>query len=423
MNTEKTKNNFINYKKVVSLANENWQEAEMRKISGLSVDVAGQNYLHDQYGRHFYHFCTTSYLGLDYHPTILASAISAIQETGTLRIANSKNRCKLAILDVFEQELSELFEVSCLSTLSCSSASSGILPLLASGVLTDNVSPTMVFDKFSHYSMNHLKPSCADETEVITAPHNDMNYLEDICKKHHKVAYIADGVYSMGGIADIDSIMYLKEKYGIFLYLDDSHSISALGQNGKGYVRTKMKELDDNVIIVASLAKSFGCSGGVVMFGDDAHTKFVHRYGGPSNWSQSLNVAAIGAGLASVKIHSSSELTLLQQKLQNNIRQFDAAIQTEQSGSPTAIRLIRCGESGLANKAAEYLANHGFFTSAVFFPVVPQGKAAIRVTLRADMRSEIITEFCSLISDFLLSHGIDIKPEKISSAPLLAEKI
>ncbi|WP_426576263.1 hypothetical protein ACP179_17345 [Xenorhabdus stockiae] len=114
-------------------------------------------------------------------------------------------------------------------------------------------------------------------------------------------------------------------------------------------------------------------------------------------------------------------MTTLQQKLQNNIRRFDAAIQTEQSGSSTAIRLIRCGESSLANKAAEYLAEHGFFTSAVFFPVVPQGKAAIRVTLRADMCPEIITEFCTLISGFLLSHGIDIKRETTPS--LLVEEI
>lgn len=410
------KNNFINYKKVVSLANADWQDAEEHRISGLNVEVRGVNYLTDQHARSFHHFCTTSYLGLDYHPAILNGAIRAISETGTLRIANSKNRCKLAILDQYEQELSSLFDANCLSTLSCSSASSGILPLLASGVLTENSPPCMVFDKFSHYSMNHLKPSCADETEVITAPHNDMNYLEDICKKQRKVAYIADGVYSMGGLADIENILYLREKYGMFLYLDDSHSLSALGEDGKGYIRSHMGSLDENTIIVASLAKSFGSSGGLVMFGDSTHQKLVHRYGGPSNWSQSLNVAAIGAGLASIKIHQTQELANLQQKLQNNISQFDAAIQTDQSGSPTAIRLIRCGPASLANQAAAYLADNGFFTSAVFFPVVPQGQAAIRVTLRADMQSEVIARFCTLIMEFLQFHGVDIACKELAPA-------
>ncbi|WP_115617576.1 8-amino-7-oxononanoate synthase family protein [Chromobacterium vaccinii] len=416
MNSAPNKNHFINYKKVISVANADWQDAEARRISGLNVEVSGRNYLTDQYERSFHHFCTTSYLGLDYHPAILNGAIDAIRETGTLRVANSKNRCKLAILDQYEQELSTLFEADCLSTLSCSSASSGILPLLASGVLTDNTPPVMVFDKFSHYSMNHLKPSCADETEVITAPHNDMNYLEDVCKQKRKVAYVADGVYSMGGLADIENILYLREKYGMFLYLDDSHSLSALGKKGQGYIRSKMGPLDENSIVVASLAKSFGGSGGLVMFGNHTHQKLVHRYGGPSNWSQSLNVAAIGAGLASIKIHHTQELVDLQQKLQDNIRQFDATIQTEQSGSPTSIRLIRCGEASLANQAAAYLADNGFFTSAVFFPVVPQGKAAIRVTLRADMHSEVIAQFCALITGFLQSHGVDIAAEELSLA-------
>lgn len=416
MNSTLEKNHFINYKKVINLANADWQDAEASRISGLNVDISGTNYLTDQYQRSFHHFCTTSYLGLDYHNAILNGAISAIRETGTLRIANSKNRCKLAILDQFEQELSLLFNANCLSTLSCSSASSGILPLLASGVLTDNKPPCMVFDKFSHYSMNHLKPSCADETEVITAPHNDMNYLEDVCKKQRKVAYIADGVYSMGGLADIENILYLHDKYGMFLYLDDSHSLSALGENGKGYIRSKMGPLDENTIIVASLAKSFGGSGGLVMFGDSKHQKLVHRYGGPSNWSQSLNVAAIGAGLASIKIHHTQELVTLQHKLQKNIHHFDANIETEQSGSPTAIRLIRCGPASLANRAAAYLADNGFFTSAVFFPVVPQGKAAIRVTLRADMGYEVIEQFCTLITDFLQLHGVDIGCKELAHA-------
>ncbi|ABE54131.1 conserved hypothetical protein [Shewanella denitrificans OS217] len=108
MNSTLEKNHVINYKKVINLANADWQDAEASRISGLNVDISGTNYLTDQYQRSFHHFCTTSYLGLDYHNAILNGAISAIRETGTLRIANSKNRCKLAILDQFEQELSLL---------------------------------------------------------------------------------------------------------------------------------------------------------------------------------------------------------------------------------------------------------------------------------------------------------------------------
>ncbi|SFG82701.1 aminotransferase class I/II-fold pyridoxal phosphate-dependent enzyme [Pseudomonas sp. NFACC45] len=401
---------YTNYRKVISLADQDWRSAEVGKISGLNVEVKTPNVLVDQYGRTFHHFCTTSYLGLDHHPALLDGAMTALWETGTLRVANSKNRCKLAILDRYETQLSELFGASCLSALSCSAASAGILPLLASGAFTDNRPPVMVFDKHAHYSMNHLKAACADETQVITGPHNDMDFLEDVCKRQRNVAYVADGAYSMGGVTDMDSLLYLKQRYGLFLYLDDSHALSAIGQCGAGLVRSRFHAVDERTLIVASLAKSFGASGGLAMFGSERHKTLVQRYGGPSNWSQSLNAAAIGAGMASIRLHRSREFSALQERLQANIRLFDSLIRTEQLGNTMAIRLVTCGAAALANRLAVELADLGYFTSAVFFPVVPQDKAAIRITLRADMETDVIRSFCERITDLLQAHGRDIRP-------------
>nr|WP_288912350.1 aminotransferase class I/II-fold pyridoxal phosphate-dependent enzyme [uncultured Pseudomonas sp.] len=408
--TARPTHRYTNYRKVISLADQDWQSAEVGKISGLNVEVKTPNVLVDQYGRTFHHFCTTSYLGLDHHPALLDGAMTALWETGTLRVANSKNRCKLAILDRYETQLSELFGASCLSALSCSAASAGILPLLASGVLTDNRPPVMVFDKHAHYSMNHVKAACADETQVITGPHNDMDFLEDVCKRQRNVAYVADGAYSMGGVTDMDSLLYLKQRYGLFLYLDDSHALSAVGQCGAGLVRSRLHAVDERTLIVASLAKSFGASGGLAMFGSERQKTLVQRYGGPSNWSQSLNAAAIGAGIASIRLHRSREFSALQERLQANIRLFDSLIRTEQLGNAMAIRLVTCGEATLANSLAVELADLGYFTSAVFFPVVPQNKAAIRITLRADMETNVIRSFCERITDLLLAHGRDIRP-------------
>ncbi|SDO25205.1 7-keto-8-aminopelargonate synthetase [Pseudomonas arsenicoxydans] len=401
-------NSFTNYRKIVSLADDDWETAENGKVAGLNVEVKSANRMVDQYGRAFHHFSTTSYLGLDHHPALLGGAMNTLWEVGTLRIANSKNHCKLAVLEQFETELSELFGAPCMSTLSCSAASAGILPLLASGLFTQNRPPVMAFDRLAHYSMNHLKAACADETRVLTCPHNDMDYLEDLCKKHAKVAYVADGAYSMGGVTDMDSLLYLKDRYGLFLYLDDSHALSAVGRFGAGLVRPRLPVLDDDCLVVASLAKSFGASGGLVMLGSEQQRKLIARYGGPSNWSQSLNSAAIGAGRASIELHRTPEFAALQEKLQGNIRLFDSLIRTEQHASNMAIRLIRCGKAALANSIAIELANLGFFTSAVFFPVVAQGMAAIRITLRADMEPTLIRHFCDLVTELLRNHARDI---------------
>jgi len=211
-------------------------------------------------------------------------------------------------------------------------------------------------------------------------------------------------------MADLDSLMCLKQRHGLFLYLDDSHALSAVGPSGIGLVRSRIQAVDERTLIVASLAKSFGASGGLAMFGSERHKTLVQRYGGPSNWSQSLNSAAIGAGMASIRLHRSPEFSSLQERLQANIRLFDSLIRTEQYASPMAIRLVHCGEAVLATRLAVELAELGYFTSAVFFPVVPQDKAAIRITLRADMTPEVIRSFCEQVIDLLLAHGRDTRP-------------
>ncbi len=76
-----TANRHSNYQTLIRLAETNWDEADKLKLSSLHVTVKDDNYLHDQFGRSFYHFCTTSYLGLDYHPALLDGAIQALQKT------------------------------------------------------------------------------------------------------------------------------------------------------------------------------------------------------------------------------------------------------------------------------------------------------------------------------------------------------
>lgn len=88
--TEHTKNTFTNYRKLIALADHDWETAVAGKVANLNVDIKSPNHLVDQYGRGLYHFCTTSYLGLDHHPDLLKGAMTTLWETGSLRIANSK---------------------------------------------------------------------------------------------------------------------------------------------------------------------------------------------------------------------------------------------------------------------------------------------------------------------------------------------
>lgn len=78
----------------------------------------------------------------------------------------------------------------------------------------------MVFDKNAHFCLNAMKASVADEADVVTIRHDDVDELESLCRNNPHVAYVADTVYSTGGKAPLKELFALQDKYGLILILD-----------------------------------------------------------------------------------------------------------------------------------------------------------------------------------------------------------
>jgi len=391
---------FRNNAAAIRIGNPAWDEARQQGLIDLKVELAGDDRLRDLDDHRFVNLCSCSYLGLHNHPAILAGAIAALERARTLDLPISRVRICLTLLDELETELSDLFGGRVISAVTASAATAGVLPLLASGHLCpDNEPRVMVFDKFCHFSMHLIKPICADETTVLTAPHNDLDYLEDVCKKHPRVAYVADGAYSMGGGAPVRELLALQDRYGLFLFFDDSHSISVCGERGEGFVRSQLPELNPLTIIVGSLCKGFGASGGVILLGPADREPLLARFGGPLAWSQGMNVPAIGAAMASARLHRTPELGSLQQALRDNIAQFDREIPTGQRGDGLPVRLVPVGEDSRAVECSRELFERGYYTSAVFFPIVERGQAGLRVMVRADNRPEDVLAFAGAVRE------------------------
>lgn len=112
---------------------------------------------------------------------------------------------------------------------------------------------------------------------VKVCPHNDMKALEKIIResisqgqyKTHrpwkKIFICVEGLYSMEGTyCNLPKIIELKEKYGCYLFVDEAHSIGALGENGGGicdYFGVDPRKVD---ILMGTLTKSFGAAGGYI---------------------------------------------------------------------------------------------------------------------------------------------------------------
>ena len=392
---------YRNNEKMIGLGDRVWQSAEASGLIGIRVDHDSNNRLIvRESGHEFMVLCSCSYLGLNRHPGIIQGAIAALQEVQTTGLSLAEVRVRLNLLVRLEDELRELFGGPVLPGVSCSALTAGILPLLASGHLTDGRPRVMVFDRLSHFSMAYIKPICADEALVLTCPHNDLDYLEDVCKKYPRVAYVADGAYSMGGVTALEGLLQLQERYGLFLYFDDSHSLSILGARGEGYVRSRLR-MNPLTLVVASLAKAFGTAGGIAMLGDERMFKFLYRNAGPVAWSQNMEVPAIGASLASVAIHRSPELGERQRQLQRNIQLFDERFPTEMAGNGLPIRKITVGEEDRAVRLSGELYQRGYYCSAVFFPIVARGEAGVRIMLRADITPEQLQRFCDTAAEII----------------------
>ncbi|MFZ3561555.1 aminotransferase class I/II-fold pyridoxal phosphate-dependent enzyme [Streptomyces sp. BH055] len=394
---------YMNMKKSAKISHDFWEtttRAGMFDIVAAGLGDGHHRSLAD--GHEFVNMSSYSYLGLDTHPKLVQGAIDAVRAEGALNTSTSRMRIRFGALRDAEDAMSELFDVEAVTVASCAAAAWASLPLLASGLLTGGEPPLMVFDKNAHFCLNAMKPNVADEAPLTTIRHNDIEALEDLCKQHPQVAYIADGVYSTGGMAPIPELLRLQEKYGLFLFFDEAHGVSTVGERGRGAVLEAMGQINDRTLIITSLNKGFGASGGAIFLGPKGSRErrdIALRNGGPLMWSQRINTAGLGSVLASVDLHRSDELPALQRRLQQNVDLFDSLVPTALSGDGLPIRFVDIGSEDATVRLAQALLQRGYYASPIFFPVIARGKAGLRLMIRANMSAAEIEDFARQLKE------------------------
>lgn len=402
---------YRNNDKAIGVGNAFWDSSEQNGLAGIVAELE-DGVLRTTAGHEFVNFTCCSYLDLDSHPKVIEGAVAALGRFGVLDHCIPRSRVQIPALLELEASLGELFGAEVVSAISAGVASAGLLPLIASGHLGNGVRPLMLFDKNCHVSLASAKPTCADETEVVTCDHHDVGFLEDMCQQYERVCYVVDGSDSLGGYAPVLELAGLQEKYGLLVYYDDSHSISAYGERGIGYIRSHCPVLDERTITVATLNKAFGTSGAAIML--DGYPKktlrVVERFAGALSYSQPMNTAAVGASLASAEIHRTEELTTLQRRLRGNIELFDTYIKTEQTGTTYPIRVIPMSDETVM-EAGRRVYEAGFYVSPVFFPIVARGTAGLRVMLRAGQTGGQIRKLCAVLVEVGAQQAADLPEE------------
>lgn len=352
-------------------------------------------------GRSLYHFGTTGYLGLEQDIRLKEAAIDAIIKYGT-QFPLSKTYLSFGIYKELEECLLRMYGHPVLVSKNSTLAHIGVIP----SIVRDE--DAVILDHQVHASAQNacqlLKPR---GIHVDMIRHSNLQMLEDKIKefgnKYNKIWYMVDGVYSMyGDCAPIPELIQLLEKYPRFhLYVDDVHGMSWAGKHGTGYVMSQMKKLHPKMVLVATLSKSFGASGGIIVFPDEELYRKVKTFGGPQTFSAQLEPPMVAAALASAKIHLSDEIYDMQQELATKInycnsllRQTDVPL-VEENKCP--VFFIGTGLPATGYNFVSRLMNEGFYVNLGVFPAVPVKNTGVRFTISRHNRLEDIEKLVDAI--------------------------
>lgn len=204
---------------------------------------------------------------------------------------------------------------------------------------------------------------------------------------------VTDGVFSMdGNIAPLPKIVELAKKYDALTFVDDCHATGFFGKTGRG-TEDYYNMLGSVDIINSTLGKALGGAMGGYTVGSSELIQLLRQKSRPYLFSNSLAPAVVGSALKVMDmLLAPNELI---GNLERNTKQFREGMTKAGftiSGQDHPISPVMLGDAKLAQTFANEMLNHGIYVIGFSFPVVPKGKARIRVQLSAAHTKEEIDQ-------------------------------
>jgi len=202
---------------------------------------------------------TNNYLGLSYDPRCIKASQEAAQRWGTGTTGSRLANGSFSEHEALETEIAEFYGVNHAIVFSTGyAATMGMCATLA------GPGDVILLDADSHASI--YAGVTLSGADVIRYKHNDP---EDLAKRMRRLGdrcsqtlVIAEGIYSMfGDVAPLQEIVEVKREYGGYLFLDEAHSMGALGETGRGAAQAAGVE-DDIDFFAGTFSKSLGGVGG-----------------------------------------------------------------------------------------------------------------------------------------------------------------
>lgn len=347
------------------------EERVLSSSQGREITVGGRKYLN---------FCANNYLGLSGRQELVNEGKKALEKWG-FGLSSVRFICGTQqVHKELEKKIAKFmgYEDAILYS-SCFDANTGLFQ----AILTDQ--DAVFSDELNHASI--IDGIRLAKAERFIYKHSDVKDLEEklSCTQNKRLKLIVtDGVFSMeGDIAKIKEIVDLAEKYDALTVMDDSHATGFLGKTGKG---THELALVGNRIdfITSTFGKALGGASGGFIVSSKQNIEFLRQRS--RNYIFSNSLAPVIAGVNLFVLDHIKKHPELRKTLWQNVRYFREEMQKagftvpETEHSIVPIMLL---DAKIAKKMAEELFKKGIYVIAFSYPVVPEGKARIRVQISA----------------------------------------
>jgi len=335
-------------------------------------------------------FCANNYLGLSSHPAVVEASKEALDKYGA---GLSSVRFICGTQDI-HKELEEKIarfhgREDAILYISCFDANAGIFETLLSS------EDAVISDALNHASIIDGIRLCKAERHRYQ--HKDMADLEEklIQTQDRRMRLIVtDGVFSMdGNVAPLKEICDLADKYNALVFIDECHATGFFGATGRG--TEEFFNIEGRVdIINSTLGKALGGAAGGYTAGPKELIQLLRNRSRPYLFSNSLPPPVVAtASKVFDMLFESSELT---EKVSENTRLFRSRMVEAGftvGGDPChAICPVMLGDARLAAEMSDDMLAKGIYVIGFSFPVVPKGKARIRVQLSAAHTTEDVNK-------------------------------
>jgi len=327
-------------------------------------------------------FCANNYLGLSSHPEVVQAAKDAMDTHG---FGMSSVRFICGTQDIhkqLERKIADFYGTEdTILYAAAFDANGGVFePLFGEedAIISDALNHASIIDgvRLCKAARYRYENSNMDDLE--------QQLIKANAQGHRFKIIVTDGVFSMDGlVAPLDKICDLAEQYDALVMVDECHAAGFIGAKGKGTLESKnvMGRVD---IITGTLGKALGGAMGGYTTAKKEIIEILRQRSRPYLFSNSLAPAIVGASLKVFELLEKD--TSLRDKLELNTEYFKKGM--KEAGfdiieGDSAIVPVMLYDAKLSQTMSDELLKKGIYVTGFFFPVVPKGKARIRVQLSA----------------------------------------